>query len=304
MSMTTLPSLNTSRLLLRPIAVSDASALHPAMSDPIAMQFWRDPPHESIQTTRRMLDGMLAANRAHWAILERGTDSAIGFVGFHSERPPHSFGYFLDRRYWRRGYMSEAARAVLKFGFDTLGYRQAEAWIHEENEPSLALARKIGFRKVGQTSRRRMHHSNALHRYLIYGLWAHEFFGSATTVPEGLGCDEVEPTLDVFDVERSIRFYTEKLGFTVAFTYGDPPVYAAVKSSPWSAGARIRLRRVEPGQTVTRPAEVIMTLDEVEDYHRRIAPLGITTALETEPWGAREFALEDPDGHKLRFMGW
>jgi [ribosomal protein S5]-alanine N-acetyltransferase len=304
-NMKTLPCLDTERLLLRPLSIADAESLHPAMTDPVAMQFWPEPAHESVDATRGMLESKASEAQSNWAIVERGTEKAIGFVGFHSDVPPHGFGYFLDRRYWRRGYASEACRAVLSFGFANLGYRQAEAWIDERNAPSLELARKLGFVKVGQMSQRFDHSKTTRFRYLVYGLWAHHYLKTDSEVPEGLDCEQVEPTFPVLDVQRSILFYTEMLGFTLAFSFGEPPEYAAVKSSPWNAGVRLRLRRLSAEEKLTSVEEVIITLnDDVEAYHRRCSRLPSCSPLESKPWGAREFSVEDPDGHKLRFASW
>jgi catechol 2,3-dioxygenase-like lactoylglutathione lyase family enzyme len=50
-----------------------------------------------------------------------------------------------------------------------------------------------------------------------------------------------EPQLFVADIKASCDFFTNKLGFAVAFTYGEPPFYAQVRRD----GARINLRCVE-----------------------------------------------------------
>jgi catechol 2,3-dioxygenase-like lactoylglutathione lyase family enzyme len=50
-----------------------------------------------------------------------------------------------------------------------------------------------------------------------------------------------EPQLSVADIKASCEFFTGKLGFAVAFTYGEPPFYGQVKRD----GARINLRCVE-----------------------------------------------------------
>ena len=293
----------TSRLTVRPMLIADADWLHGIMRDPIAMQYWREPPHASMDVTREVVQGMVGDGAAQWVIVERQSSQCIGFVGFHSNQPPQGFGYLLDRRFWRRGYMFEACQAVLRFGFESLGYEQAEAWIHEENRASVQLARKLGFRQVGATAKRSMPHSAAPFRFLVYGLWASAFLGQGPHPSNGVGCHQIEPTLTVADVTRSVGFYTG-LGFSVAFTFGEPPVYAAISSSPWSTGVRIRLRQFESEESVVCPEEIVLTLDDLDTLHARCTRLGMNPSVQQEPWGAREFAIVDPDGHRLRFTAW
>jgi len=52
---------------------------------------------------------------------------------------------------------------------------------------------------------------------------------------------DAEPQLFVADIKRSCQFFREKLGFSLVFSYGDPPYYAQVGRD----GARLNLRRVE-----------------------------------------------------------
>src|SRR5258708_1983643 len=113
-----------------------------------------------------------------------------------------------------------------------------------------------------------------------------------------------EPQLFVADINASCEFFADKLGFAVAFTYGEPPFYAQVKRD----GARINLRCVErpvidtdlcerdellaASLTVARPKDV-------EALFLEFQATGVTffQSLKREPWGARDFIVKDPDGN-------
>ena len=116
-----------------------------------------------------------------------------------------------------------------------------------------------------------------------------------------------EPQLFVADIAASCAFYTEKLGFAVALTYGDPPFYAIV----FREGARLSLRCVDKPvlDPKRRDSEDLLsgsiTLDDAKslflEYQAAGAPFA--QALRTEPWGARTFIVRDPDGNLILFAG-
>ena len=119
-----------------------------------------------------------------------------------------------------------------------------------------------------------------------------------------------EAQLYVADVEASYAFYTSKLGFEIAFVYGDPPFYAQVQRH----NARLNLRLVcEPvfvgdvrerehllsaSITVATPAQMHKLYVEFQASDVRFSQ-----TLKKEPWGARTFCVIDPDGNLVLFTG-
>jgi catechol 2,3-dioxygenase-like lactoylglutathione lyase family enzyme len=117
-----------------------------------------------------------------------------------------------------------------------------------------------------------------------------------------------EPQLFVSDIDTACRFYVQKLGFKIAFTYGEPPFYAQV----FRDGARLNLRKVEGPvfdsafRTRERdPLSATLTLDDAKPLFLEFQNAGVTfrQPLKTEPWGARTFIVEDPDGNLICFAG-
>jgi len=116
-----------------------------------------------------------------------------------------------------------------------------------------------------------------------------------------------EPQLFVADVGASCEFYTKKLGFTVAFIYGEPPFYGQV----FRDGARLNLRCLpEPAvNPELRDREHLLsasiTLDDAKPLFLEFQTAGVVfrQGLKTEPWGARTFIICDPDGNLILFAG-
>jgi catechol 2,3-dioxygenase-like lactoylglutathione lyase family enzyme len=116
-----------------------------------------------------------------------------------------------------------------------------------------------------------------------------------------------EPQLFVADVAASWKFYTGKLGFALAFTYGKPSFYAQV----FRDGARLNLRHLPtpPIDPQVRQREDLLsasiTLDDAKPLFLEFQAAGVEfhQALKTEPWGARTFIVRDPDGNLILFSG-
>jgi catechol 2,3-dioxygenase-like lactoylglutathione lyase family enzyme len=116
-----------------------------------------------------------------------------------------------------------------------------------------------------------------------------------------------EPQLYVRDIVVACEFYSTKLGFGIAFTYGEPPFYAQV----FRDGARLNLRQLDKPvvDPARRDAEQLLaasvTLEDAKslsiEYEQ--ADVDFVQPLRSEPWGAQTFIVRDPDGNLLLFAG-
>ena len=89
----------------------------------------------------------------------RETRAMVGFLGFHSRPGPDylksyapdsvEFGYTIFPEYRKKGYSSEAAQALMEWAEREHGVKRFILSISPTNEPSLRLARRFGFSKVG-----------------------------------------------------------------------------------------------------------------------------------------------------------
>jgi catechol 2,3-dioxygenase-like lactoylglutathione lyase family enzyme len=116
--------------------------------------------------------------------------------------------------------------------------------------------------------------------------------------------------LFVSDIERSCTFFTQKLGFSVVFVYGEPPFYAQVKRDC----GLLNLKHMD--EPVIDPAlrdrESLLsadmgleTLEEIKQLFLEFRAAGVDffQTLRKEPWGAKTFIVKDPDGNLLLFAG-
>jgi uncharacterized glyoxalase superfamily protein PhnB len=120
----------------------------------------------------------------------------------------------------------------------------------------------------------------------------------------------LEAQLFVANIKSSCDFYTSKLGFAVAFVYGDPPFYGQV----FRDKARINLRLVcEPvfagdirkRENLLSASITVATPNEIKQLFLSYQAAGVTfhQALKKEPWGARTFIVSDPDENLILFAG-
>lgn len=147
-TMTFEATIETPRLLLRPLMRYDAPALHRALSDPAVMRYWSTPPHDALEETESWIaESMAAMSRgdAHdFAVLHQ--NEVIGRVAFWMG---DEIGFLFLRKAWGQGFAREAAAALLRYGFETLGFKQVRADVDPENVASLRLLESLGFRRTG-----------------------------------------------------------------------------------------------------------------------------------------------------------
>ncbi len=122
--------------------------------------------------------------------------------------------------------------------------------------------------------------------------------------------NSIEAQLFVANVQASCDFYRSKLGFAVAFTYGNPPFYGQVIRDSAKLNLRLVCEPVFAGDIRKREGLLsasitVATASELKqlflDYQAAAVPFH--QALKTEPWGARTFVISDPDENLILFAG-
>jgi catechol 2,3-dioxygenase-like lactoylglutathione lyase family enzyme len=117
-----------------------------------------------------------------------------------------------------------------------------------------------------------------------------------------------EPQLFVSNIEAATAFYVRQLGFEVVVSYGEPPFWAQVARD----GGLLNLRLVngpvfDSGFRSREPDAVsaTLTVDNAEPLFLEFQKAGVAfrQTLRTEPWGARTFIVQDPDGNLIIFAG-
>ena len=120
----------------------------------------------------------------------------------------------------------------------------------------------------------------------------------------------VQPVLPVADATRAARYFCDVLGFELDFVAGEPPSYARVKHVPPAGqGEAVYLRLWQVNVRDTRPwrGEIVIHVGhDIDGLYAAYVKRGvdIVEAPTSQPWGLRELAVREPDGHVLRFCGY
>jgi [ribosomal protein S5]-alanine N-acetyltransferase len=149
--------LQTERLTLRLHAPSDIPALMPLIgAHEVAATTLRIPhPYAEADAQDFMActqEELLNGSGLRLGIVVRESDKLCGGVGLRIE-PDHrraELGYWIGVPYWGKGYATEAARAIVKYGFETLQLHRIFASHFADNLTSARVLRKIGMRHEGR----------------------------------------------------------------------------------------------------------------------------------------------------------
>ena len=123
--------LETERLLLRKWTEADADSLYTYAKDPEVGPVAGWPPHKNVEESKEVIRNVFNGPECY-AICEKENNIAIGAVELklkgHTDMTDRDdeceLGYWLGQKFWGRGYMPEAARELLRHGFEDLGMKK------------------------------------------------------------------------------------------------------------------------------------------------------------------------------------
>lgn len=150
--------LTTERLVLREFEEDDWPAVLAYQSDPRYLRYyaWTRRTEADVRAfVRGLMELREEQPRTKYqlAITLPSDGRLIGNCGIRKQSPDAreaDIGYELDSRYWGHGYATEAARALLVFGFNDLGLHRIWAWCIAENVGSARVLEKLGMRQEGR----------------------------------------------------------------------------------------------------------------------------------------------------------
>ena len=151
--------IETSRLILSEIKEDDIADIHEMHCFFEVSKFNTIGIPKSMEETRKVLEKAFSdqANEERtsytWVIREKGTGAFVGEIGMNVYPQKYSRAeifYNLHPDQWGRGYATEAALGILKFGFEELKLHRIEAGVAVENERSIHLLEKIGMIREGR----------------------------------------------------------------------------------------------------------------------------------------------------------
>ncbi len=146
------PELETERLRLRLFKDTDATSLYEACSDEEVTRYLSFDTYTSMDDAYSRLEFLKEEytkleEPPVWAITLKGEDKAIGSINYLHVKEKHSeaeIGYWLARKHWNKGIMTEAVREVLKFGFENMGLNRVVIRCDSRNVGSYRVMEKAG----------------------------------------------------------------------------------------------------------------------------------------------------------------
>lgn len=141
--------IRTERLVLRRARMEDVAAMHPIMSDPVAMRYWSTLPHTELAETERWMASMVDNDpELSDDFIVTLDGELIGKLG--AWRLPE-FGFLINRFHWGRGYASEALAAFITRRRQ-VGSLYLTADVDPRNDASIRLLQRHGFVETGRAA--------------------------------------------------------------------------------------------------------------------------------------------------------
>jgi ribosomal-protein-alanine N-acetyltransferase len=176
-----LPSVETKRLILRKLKVSDADDIYEYAKNPEVSRYTIWKRHKSPAVSRGFIKYVLSEYRKgipeSWGMVLKENNKFIGTCGFNKYRPcfkSAEIGYAMSRDYWGKGLMTEAVKAVIGFGFKKLGLHRISANAMPANKGSERVMKKCGMKYEG-LQRGAIFAKGKYHNLRVYSILAHEW---------------------------------------------------------------------------------------------------------------------------------
>lgn len=148
--------LETERCLIRETTPEDVEDFYRIYSDPAITRYMENLYPEIEQEKQYIREYIEKVYTFYefgvWTVVERVGGAVIGRAGFAYREgyPEPELGFIIGVPWQRRGYAEEVCRAILKYGWETLGFQQVQAMVEPENTASLRLCEKLGFVEKGR----------------------------------------------------------------------------------------------------------------------------------------------------------
>ena len=146
----TLSLIETAQLRLRPFRFEDLDALHRLWTEPEVRRYLWDGEVITRDRVESLIKISITSFEDHgfglWAVLPREGESLIGFCGFwfFHEPPKLELLYGISPAHWHKGLATEAARAMLSYGFNELSFERIEASTDAANVASSKVMERVG----------------------------------------------------------------------------------------------------------------------------------------------------------------
>ncbi|NDV83263.1 GNAT family N-acetyltransferase [Bacteroides sp. 51] len=150
-------TIETERLILRPIIESDAEAIfeysrNKNVGDNAG---WKS--HDNIEETHEIMKLIFLNQESVFGIELKETGQLFGSIGLipdpkRENNKARMLGYAIGEEHWGKGFATEAVRAILRFGFEEMKLDLISAYCYPFNERSKNVLKKCGFHYEGKLS--------------------------------------------------------------------------------------------------------------------------------------------------------
>lgn len=152
-----LPTFETDRLLLRAFALTDASRVQELAGDIEVARTTLSIPHPyTLEDAKSWLGSITSSDNERrgypFALVSKDSSQLIGCMSINVARP-HQRGelaYWIGKPYWRQGYASEAAKRLVRYGFEDLNLNKIWAVAMSKNQASWSVMKKLGMNYEGE----------------------------------------------------------------------------------------------------------------------------------------------------------
>ncbi|MBK0378326.1 GNAT family N-acetyltransferase [Mucilaginibacter segetis] len=149
------PELQTERLVLRQLQDNDASEILRLRTDEQVNKYIYRPKAKGIDDAHNFIQRITENTNnnisAFWVLTSKHRPGFIGTILFwniDNEKETAEIGYELLPEYQGKGFMLEAARSVIAYGFNNIKFKAIEACTHAQNDASIKLLGKLGFKHL------------------------------------------------------------------------------------------------------------------------------------------------------------
>jgi len=154
-------TIETERLLMRPLNMNDVDALYKLDSDPLVMKYLGNRPVKNLDEVNFYLKTILRQYELYdigrWAVMEKSTREMIGWAGLkymneetNGHKDFYDVGYRFRPEFWGKGYATEATNAWIDYAKKYLNIQTLYASAHIENIASQNVLKKCGFIEKGE----------------------------------------------------------------------------------------------------------------------------------------------------------
>ena len=181
------PTLQTDRLILRPFRLADAAEVQRLAGDSRVAEMTANIPHPyedgmAEEWIGGHAEAFSSGRRVSFAIVRRSGSALVGAIGLviEKEHDRAGLGYWIGVPYWNQGYCTEAAWAVLRYGFGSLSLSRIHSGHIARNPASGRVMLKIGMTREGYL-RRHIRCRGRTEDLVVYGILRDEVVDEANS---------------------------------------------------------------------------------------------------------------------------